>query len=159
MALGVRSDILTTVRAGFTHIQFAQPDDAKVSPVVAFLNSMEPSVSPYRKPDGSLTEAAIRGRDIFESGASRCSHCHEEPLFTSLRKADVGTAGASDQGERRFDTPSLVEIWRTPPYLHHGRAATLRDVIVTLNPDDQHGRTSHLSESEIDDLIEFLLSL
>jgi hypothetical protein len=32
-------------------------------------------------------------------------------------------------------------------------------VLVDRNPDDRHGRTSHLTEQEIADLIEYLLSL
>ena len=31
--------------------------------------------------------------------------------------------------------------------------------VVTHNPTDSHGRTSHLSESELQDLVAFLLSL
>ena len=58
-----------------------------------------------------------------------------------------------------FDTPSLRGIWHTAPYLHDGRAPTLRDVLVTHNPTDTHGHTSHLSESELQDLVAFLRSV
>jgi hypothetical protein len=36
---------------------------------------------------------------------------------------------------------------------------TLRDVLTTKNREDRHGRTSHLAPQEIDDLVEFLLTL
>ncbi|MFW6061465.1 MAG: heme transporter CcmC, partial [Planctomycetota bacterium] len=58
-----------------------------------------------------------------------------------------------------FDTPTLRELWRTGPYLHDGRAQTLRQVLVECNPDDRHGRTSHLSEEQLEDLIMYLRSL
>ena len=59
----------------------------------------------------------------------------------------------------RYDTPTLLGVYRSAPYLHHGRAATLKDVLTTANPGDQHGKTSHLKPAEIDDLVEFLKSL
>lgn len=58
-----------------------------------------------------------------------------------------------------FDTPTLIELWRTAPYLHDGSAATLRDVLTTANPDDKHGKTSHLTADQLNDLIAYLLSL
>ena len=58
-----------------------------------------------------------------------------------------------------YDTPSLVEIYRTAPYLHNGRAATLRDVLTVHNPHDEHGHTKDLQPQEVDDLVAYLLSL
>jgi cytochrome c peroxidase len=59
----------------------------------------------------------------------------------------------------KYDTPTLLGVYRSAPYLHHGRAATLLDVLTTSNPHDQHGRTSHLSKEQLSDLVEFLKSL
>ncbi|TWW09458.1 hypothetical protein E3A20_14120 [Planctomyces bekefii] len=59
----------------------------------------------------------------------------------------------------RYDTPTLLGIYRSAPYLHHGRAATLHDVLTTANPKDQHGKTSQLTPAEINDLVEFLKAL
>ena len=58
-----------------------------------------------------------------------------------------------------FDTPTLLGVYRTAPYLHHGKAETLREVLVEQNRGDRHGRTSHLGPAELDDLVEFLKSL
>jgi cytochrome c peroxidase len=89
-------------------------------------------------------------------------------LFTDLAAYDVGTASAfhglwdaqaADKPSDRFDTPTLVELWRTAPYLHDGSAATLRETLSVKNPGDRHGRTSHLTKQENDDLVEYLLSL
>jgi cytochrome c peroxidase len=58
-----------------------------------------------------------------------------------------------------YDTPSLLGVYKTAPYLHHGKAATLRDVLTTNNAGDRHGRTSHLTPGGINDLVEFLKAL
>ena len=59
----------------------------------------------------------------------------------------------------KYDTPTLLGIYRTAPYLHDGSAKTLRDVLTTQNKEDKHGKTSHLKANEIDDMVEFLKSL
>ena len=59
----------------------------------------------------------------------------------------------------KYDTPTLLAVYRNGPYLHDGRAKTLRDVLTTANPADKHGKTSHLTPAEIDDLLAFLKSL
>jgi cytochrome c peroxidase len=85
--------------------------------------------------------------------------CHPPPLFTDLHQYDVGTCGPRDKPTDRFDTPSLVELWRTAPYLHDGSAASVRDVLTTRNAKGQHGKASGLSKEEMDDLCVYLLSL
>jgi cytochrome c peroxidase len=74
---------------------------------------------------------------------------------------DVGTRGRYDRPEDpgALDTPTLVELWRTAPYLHDGSAATIRDVITKLNAHNRHGKTSHLSPQQLDDLEAYLVSL
>jgi len=79
-------------------------------------------------------------------------------LYTDLKAYAVGTGKGMDQG-KEFDTPTLVEVWRTGPYLHDGRAATIKEVLTRFNPENAHGRTSGWSEAELRDLVEFVLSL
>jgi cytochrome c peroxidase len=50
-------------------------------------------------------------------------------------------------------------IYRSAPYLHHGKAATLEDVLTRFNRDDQHGKTSQLNPDQISDLVQFLKAL
>lgn len=57
-----------------------------------------------------------------------------------------------------YDTPTLLGVYRTAPYLHHGTAATLMDVL-TMNTQDRHGKTSHLKAGQLEDLVEFLKAL
>jgi DNA-binding beta-propeller fold protein YncE len=159
MSLGVRANMETAAYAGFVHILFVEPDAQDLQAVIAYLKSLKPATSPYRKPDGSLTESARRGEKIFNDPQVACAQCHPGPLFTDLTLTDVGTTRPSDRGAGRFDTPTLIELWRNPPYLHDGSAATLREVLVEQNRDDLHGVTSGLKTAEIDDLVAYLLSL
>jgi DNA-binding beta-propeller fold protein YncE len=159
MSLGVREKMESAVRAGFTHIQFTEPGPGDAEAVIAYLKSLEPVTSPHRNPDGSLTESAARGEKIFQRQAVGCADCHPAPLFTDLSPSDVGTASDRDRGVTAYDTPTLVELWRNPPYLHDGSAATMREVLIDHNADDRHGTTSTLGTPEIEDLIQYLLSL
>ena len=54
---------------------------------------------------------------------------------------------------------ALPIFWLTAPYLHDGRAMTLRDVLVAFNNNDKHGTTAHLSDEELFALEAFLLAL
>jgi YVTN family beta-propeller protein len=107
-----------------------------------------------------FTEAELRGKAIFESPYTQCTTCHPAPLYTDLQVHDVGTAdGAGEWFGPQIDTPTLRFLFDSPPYLHDGSATNLYDVLVTKNPNDEHGVTSSLSAQEIDDLIAFLLAL
>ena len=59
----------------------------------------------------------------------------------------------------QYDTPTLLGIYRTAPYLHLGKAKTLLEVLTTCNKDDKHGKTSQLTKAELSDLVDFLRSL
>jgi cytochrome c peroxidase len=74
---------------------------------------------------------------------------------------DVGT-GKDDPSEKigpTYDTPTLLGVYKTAPYLHHGKAATLLDVLTTANKDNRHGNTSQLAPGELNDLVAFMKSL
>lgn len=156
MSMGVRETAEMAVRAGIEHILFTKQPEAVASAIDAYLKSLKPVPSPHLA-HGQLSEAAQRGKRIF-AGAG-CAACHPPGLFTDLHTYDVDTRGPSDGPEDRFDTPTLIELWRTAPYLHDGSAATLREVLTTRNPHDRHGKTSNLSPQDIDDLAAYVLSL
>lgn len=91
--------------------------------------------SPYRQADGSMTDAALRGRDLFAEMS--CADCHSGEGFTDGLIHDVGTLrtySGSRLGESipGLKTPSLLSVFDTAPYLHDGSAATLRDVFTTV---------------------------
>ncbi len=161
MSRSVRAKMEVAVEAGFHHIQFHQAEEQEMAAVSTYLRSLEPEPSPHLKPDGGLTEAAKRGKALFE-GKAACAACHPAPHFTDRKAYDVGTAYDLDRGkpfDGKFDTPTLLECYRTAPYLHSGKAVTLKDVLTTFNKEDKHGKTSGLSKREIDDLVAYLLAL
>ena len=158
MSTGVRETAETAVRAGIQHILFMAQAEATPLAMDAWLKGLDPVASPFLV-CGQLSPAAARGKEIFQKGDTGCANCHSSTYLTDRKAYDVGTAAATDEKGMTFDTPILLELWRTAPYLHDGSAATLRDVVSDRNRGDQHGRTSHLSESQIKDLVEYLLSL
>ena len=154
MISGVRGNAEQAVRAGIRHIQFAVRPEEEAVAIDTYLKTLEPLTSPYLV-DGRLSESAKRGQQLFKDAG--CGSCHKGRLRTDLQSYDVGTAVGLDKG-RKFDTPTLVEIWRTAPYLYDGRATTIEDVLTKFNPDNKHGVTSNLTEQEIKDLAQFVLS-
>lgn len=151
MWLAVHESAEETVRHEIRSVLFAQRSEADAAAIDAYLKSLKPVPGPARK-SGGLSEAARRGKEVFN--AAGCIGCHPAPLYTDLRAHALGTLQGLDAGQR-LDTPSLVEVWRTAPYQHDGRAATLLEVI-----EGNHGRgASNLSGDEKVDLCEFLKSL
>jgi YVTN family beta-propeller protein len=135
--------------------------------LAVYTNSFDFTLSPHIPAPGKLYPAAERGKALFFSEAVGCARCHSGPYYTdsSLQKPfklhDVGT-GQDDPSEKmgpKYDTPTLLGVYRTAPYLHHGKAKTLLDVLTTCNKGDKHGKTSHLSAAQLDDLVAFLQSL
>jgi YVTN family beta-propeller protein len=131
----------------------------------AYVASVPLLPNPYHGEGGAISAAAERGKALFEGKAS-CDRCHDGPALT------IGKRRFVDTGEGRFDTielstgakvyptqfdvPHLLGAWDSGPYLHDGRAKTLHEVFAKHNPNDKHGKTSKLSEQELDDLIEYL---
>jgi hypothetical protein len=75
-----------------------------------------------------------------------------------MKVQNVGSRGRYDRRDD-FDTPTLIEVWRTAPYMHDGHYPTLK----SLFRDGQHGKfggdVGSLSDQELNDLVEFVLSL
>lgn len=136
--------------------------------LAAYCNTLKPTRSPHALGPGKLSAAAQRGRELFESKAVGCAECHPAPTYTDSRPRprpfllhDVGT-GHDDPTEKlgtAYDTPSLLGLYRSAPYLHDGSAATLEAVLTTSNAADKHGKTRHLDAEQRHDLVEFLKSL
>jgi cytochrome c peroxidase len=155
MMTGVRPDAESGVRAGIRHIQFAVRPETDAVAIDEYLKSLKPVQSPYLV-KGKLSRAANRGRRVFKKAG--CASCHSSPLYTDLKKYNIGTGKDMDEGQS-FDTPTLIESWRTAPYLYDGRAKTIKEVLTKHNSGDKHGKTSTLTDEEINSLTEFILSL
>ncbi len=156
MSMGVRDNAETAVRAGIRTIMFSVQLEEVPAAMDAWLKSLQPIPSPHLE-NGKLSAAAKRGEKIFKSTETHCASCHTPGLYTDLKSHDVGTGTSAE--DKLYDTPTLVEVWRTGPYMHDGSAVTIRDVITKHNTKDHHGKTSHLTPAQIDDLAAFLLSL
>jgi cytochrome c peroxidase len=75
-----------------------------------------------------------------------------------VRIHDVKSKGVYDYLDE-FDTPTLVEVWRTAPYLHDGSFATVKELLTEGRHGNADGRLDELDDGHIDDLVEFVLSL
>jgi YVTN family beta-propeller protein len=153
---------------GSVHDSLGTPNSglsADLDALASYSNSHKFSLSPHSRQ--GLSEAASRGQQLFQAAETRCVECHNGPFYTDSRPErpfrlhDVGT-GVDDPTEKlgpTYDTPSLLGIYRSAPYLHHGKATTLEEVLTKYNPEDRHGKTSHLNSKQISDLVEFLKAL
>jgi len=161
MVTGIRPDMQTGNRKGMTHIQFVVRPEEDALCIDEYVMSLKPVPSPYLD-GGSLSRAARRGEKLFTKAG--CAECHPpaklksgERVFTNLKKYDIGLGVGNEEG-REFDTTTLVETWRTAPYLYDGRALTIEEVLTTCNPKDTHGTTRSLSAEEVKQLAEYILS-
>ena len=150
----------------FYRSQSYSPDD--LTDLVDYIYSLPYRPNRFRSPDGQLTPAQDRGQAIFNRKtnkfgnpipvANQCSYCHSGPKHTNKKQFDVGTGKWTDRSPI-FDTPQLVNIALTAPYLHDESARSLEEIWTVFNPHDQHGMTNDLTKDELNDLIEYLRTL
>lgn len=129
---------------------------ADLDALASYVASLETWPSPYREPDGSLSEAATRGMNLFMSGSPGCS-CHAPPLYTDLQQHNLAGVNFSLENYEAFDTPTLRGLWATAPYMHDGVAQTLEELLTRTDP--VHSVAGGLTDQQLADLIAFLLSL
>jgi mono/diheme cytochrome c family protein len=101
--------------------------------------------------DVDLT-AAARGAKLFQDPGVGCASCHAGSQFTDNQLHDVGTGGP-------FSTPTLLGVSQRQPLFHDGCAPSLGARFGACGGGDQHGTTSQLAPSELDDLLAYLTSL
>ena len=116
--------------------------------------SLGPWLDRIPAPSPVLGDAAAiaRGEALFNAPEQGCLSCHQGESFTTNVLADVGTGGM-------FKTPSLIGVGARAPFLHNGCALTLRDRFGVCGGGEAHGRTAHLTQDEISDLVAYLESL
>jgi CxxC motif-containing protein (DUF1111 family) len=119
------------------------------------------------------TVQSNRGRLLFK--AAGCADCHTPrlegprgplPVYSDLLLHDMGEelADRIEQGiatGSEFRTQPLWGVSAVGPYLHDGRADTLKDAILMHGGEAQAARDDFAAYDEVyqDDVIEFLLSL
>ncbi len=154
---GVRASSAVCTRTGFQHILFTVPDEEKCLDIDDYVGSLKAEMSPYLV-DGKLSEKAERGKKIFEDPKVGCAVCHPGPKFTDQKVHDVNTKCYYDR-KGSFDTPTLLECWRTAPYLHDGRYVKMFDLFKLGKHGDVQGDIDSLTDEQIEDLVEYVLSL
>jgi len=99
----------------------------------------------FARGDGTaLSTDARTGLDLF-AGKGRCARCHVPPVFGGTRPPDFTApvfavlgvpsgpgahAVDSDPGhDGAFKVPSVRNVGKTAPYFHHGRYASLEEVL------------------------------
>lgn len=124
-----------------------------------------------------LTASELRGRDLFFSEKTNCADCHGDFNFTNYDFENNGLYDIyGDEGRFRltgleadralFKVPSLRNIELTAPYMHDGSLASLEEIVEHYNSGGKNNpqksnliRPLNLSETEKNDLIQFLKSL
>jgi cytochrome c peroxidase len=130
--------------------------------IASFVRTISSGDSPHdryqRGIPGSLSEAALRGRDLFFSERLECYHCHggftfsdsvshQNLAISSTNFSNTGLYDVDDQGSYpaedqglievthdasdmgKFKAPSLRNVAKSAPYMHDGSIATLREVL------------------------------
>jgi cytochrome c peroxidase len=124
--------------------------------------------------ESALSDQEKRGLEVFK-GAGKCADCHlleavdwPQPLLSdfgydnlgvpSRGRPDAGLGGITGDANEigQFRAPTLRNITLTPPYMHNGSIATLREVMEFYNKRDSEtqrwGKTDHPQTVNHEDL-------
>ena len=127
--------------------------------LAAYVESLTvPDRSPYRTEAGAMTDEAVQGQALFEDPTVGCSTCHWGAQLSDSGWTEPGTPLLHDVGTltdlsgmrlsgplEGLDTPPLIGLHGTAPYLHDGSAESLTAVLEGRNLAQMHGMTSSLS--------------
>lgn len=113
--------------------------------LAAYIRTLETSDTPFDRwmqdKPGPMSEAAVRGREIFMT-KGKCFDCHFSPDFTGDEFRNIGlyngknlndsgrfaiTRDSTDLGKMKV--PGLRNVAVTAPFMHNGMFKTLEEVI------------------------------
>ena len=123
---GTRSQPLGDPKAGLS---------ADLDALAAYVGSLATAPPSPVRAGGTYSATAQQGGALFHDHG--CGSCHSTAIFTDSAfdaRHNVGTIHAGS-GQRLgapldgFDTPTLLGVWNSAPYLHDGSAATLQAAI------------------------------
>ena len=118
------------------------PELDALAAYTASLKEASIPMSPFRAVDGTFTEEAVLGAELFRS--LNCASCHAGSAYTdsaispvsSVLLHDVGTTNTLLSGQRLglgaldgVDTPTLMGLHASQFFLHHGVANNLGDAL------------------------------
>jgi DNA-binding beta-propeller fold protein YncE len=143
-----------SIRMGMINQLFLQPEMEIADNMDTFFMKMKPAASPHLV-KGKLSAAALKGKNIFHRDSTDCHSCHSGSLYTDLKSHQSIIPDPYDP-TIKWDTPSLIECWRTGPYNHLGSMST---ILKQIRNTDHSNASIKLTQEEIDQLVEFVSSL
>ncbi len=151
-------------REGFGHTRPAAGAKDQITGKLAALQFYQLAIPAPKPPAGSFdTAAAARGKTLF-AGTARCSTCHVPPLYSEPgwamhTGAEIGIDNfqADRAPDHRYRTTPLKGLWshQKGGFYHDGRFPDLRAVVAHYN--QVFGL--HLTDAQVNDLVEYLKSL
>jgi mono/diheme cytochrome c family protein len=124
---------------------------AQVAQITGYVGTLPLTANPFRTANGSFTEAAARGKMLFDAKAG-CASCHSHGPQKTVPKVWIGTTPPGVL----LQAPRLEGVYDTDPYLHDGSAATLEEVFSKHNEQHLHGNAHLLTDGEIKDLLRYV---
>lgn len=141
----IRSSIENTMKSQ------KEPDETEVQLLAKFIKQLPPPPSLSLARQKSHAATIQMGKNLFE--AWNCNRCHAPPSYTTPATYDVKLK--DEEGNRRFNPPSLLGVSQRDSYFHDGRAKSISEVFGR----HRHQLPENASAEEIARLIEFLESL
>ncbi|MDP2313429.1 MAG: c-type cytochrome [Pseudomonadota bacterium] len=121
---------------------------AEAAQVAAYIESNRAVDLPMK---GATTPEVLRGKAIFERADVACATCHSGERLTDNEHYTMFGLDA-------VNTPTLVGVAASGPYLHDGSASSL-EAVLQMSRSGEMGDTSMLSDDEMADLEAYLHSL
>lgn len=148
---GTNPDLHTHVGHTFDRLGGAGLRSVELDSLLTYVTKM-----PAPKPAKADPAKVARGAKIFASREAQCSTCHSGGAYTDGATHDVRSKAKADVG-KAFNTPSLHLVGGAGPFFHDGRYGSLRELL--KGSDGTMGKTSHLSEADLDALETYLRTL
>jgi YVTN family beta-propeller protein len=120
--------------------------------VTAYLGSLKFSTAYQKSKDKNDIDSISRGRELFFDKNVGCSDCHKSPFYMDNKNHMMPQANSTS---KLLNTPSLMRLSISSPYLHDGSATTLPEVLTLAPLNSVHGVQESLTSLQLMDLIAF----
>jgi len=146
---GTRSQPLGDKKSGFS---------SDLDALAAYVSSLNKLPAGFNTPESDLSVDAANGKMIFEQ--TNCQSCHAGANFTDSNSGirhDIGTINFASgfrlaQSLQGIDTPTLLDLPATAPYLHNGSASTIKAAILAHD-------NVNIGETDVDAIVSYLKEL
>lgn len=132
---------------------YSRSSETRAADLVAYVESL-PAPEPVRRLDAEGWRAGYAA--FLDAG---CASCHAPPAFTDRAQYPQPLLFPEQPSGVLLDTPSLIGVASTPPYLYDGRAESLRSIFFEHDPAGRHGAFARLSPAARERLFDFLEAL